>query len=160
MSSWILKVISFRYVSPPPTFVNGMLRHDPYFDHDRFMSTRMDTREEARSLEPDDTVAWKRRRKRRPFRRQVRSPPESTSSHPGDRRSTSSVPFRPPPNPSRRPPNPSGLEPGTARLIAGTRLCVCNSGFDALFHPQTTPSSWAAYIYAPPPQVNPRHKMR
>ena len=61
-SSWTPKVNPFLYASPLPTLLNGMLLHTPSHMHDRFTPTSTEAREEARSIKPDKTEAWKRRR--------------------------------------------------------------------------------------------------
>ncbi len=58
------KVNLFLYESSLPTPLNGMLLHTPSHIHDRFTPTSMEAREEARSIKPDKTEAWKRRRKK------------------------------------------------------------------------------------------------
>src|SRR4051812_39977814 len=63
-SSWTPKVNPFLYASPLPTLLNGILLHTPSYGHDRFTLTSTEAREEARSIKPDNTEAWKRRRKK------------------------------------------------------------------------------------------------
>src|SRR4051812_9781459 len=63
-SPWTPKVNPFLYESSLPTLLNGMLLHTPSHIHDRFTPTSTEAREEARSIKPDKTEAWKRRRKK------------------------------------------------------------------------------------------------
>src|SRR3954463_1408109 len=81
-SSWTPKVNPFLYASPLPTLLNGMLLHTPSHMHDRFTLTSTEAREEARSIKPDKTEAWKRRRKKTD--RQMLSVASGTTG-PGDR---------------------------------------------------------------------------
>src|SRR3954463_2079705 len=81
-SSWTPKVNPFLYASPLPTLLNGMLLHTPSHMHDRFTLTSTEAREEAQSIKPDKTEAWKRRRKKTD--RQMLSVASGTTG-PGDR---------------------------------------------------------------------------
>ena len=81
-SSWTPKVNPFLYESSLPTLLNGMLLHTPSHMHDRFTPTSTEAREEARSIKPDKTEAWKRRRKKTD--RQMLSVASGTTG-PGDR---------------------------------------------------------------------------
>jgi hypothetical protein len=61
------KVTSFLFVNPIHPHMNGILPHAPYYDHARFTSTPMGSREkamEALGLKTDTAYTWKRRRKR------------------------------------------------------------------------------------------------
>src|SRR3954463_6855446 len=63
-SSCTPKVNPFLYARSLPTLLNVILLHTPSYGHDRFTLTSTEAREEARSIKPDKTVAWKRRRKK------------------------------------------------------------------------------------------------
>src|SRR4051794_22431054 len=63
-SSWTPKVSPFLYASSLPTLLNGILLHTSSYGHDRFTLISTEAREEARSIKPAKTMAWKRRRKK------------------------------------------------------------------------------------------------
>jgi hypothetical protein len=62
------KVNPILYASLFPTLLNGILLHITYYDHARFISTPIRSREEAleaRGLKSDIMEALKRRRKKK-----------------------------------------------------------------------------------------------